>query len=365
MHKNGAVVWVEAHSNVVVEGGRPVGMRGVTLDISVRKRLELERAELLAREQSARADAVAANRLKDDFLATLSHELRTPLNAILGYARMLRTGVIDPARQARALEIVERNATSLTQMVEDVLDVSRMMSGQDSAEPRDRRSSPDRRRRRLPPCARRPMPKACGIRDRPRPPRPDRSPAMPTASSRSSGTCCRTPCSFTPRDGHVEVRLERTGGEALITVSDTGAGIEPRVSSTRVRAIPAGGQPSLTRARRTRARPGDRARSGRTARRHRSTSPARARATAPRSPSHCRSPPVRSAACRLVPRPLAANTSGGARRGARGRARVRRRRRQGRADADAGGAGGGGRDRVERPPSATGRCRSSRRRRRT
>ena len=90
MHKYGAVVWVEAHSNVVVEGGRPVGMRGVTLDISVRKRLELERAELLAREQSARADAVAANRLKDDFLATLSHELRTPLNAILGYARMLR-----------------------------------------------------------------------------------------------------------------------------------------------------------------------------------------------------------------------------------------------------------------------------------
>ena len=67
----------------------PVGMRGVTLDISVRKRLELERAELLAREQSARADAVAANRLKDEFLATLSHELRTPLNAILGYARML------------------------------------------------------------------------------------------------------------------------------------------------------------------------------------------------------------------------------------------------------------------------------------
>ena len=159
MHKHGGVVWVEAHSNVVVESGRPVGMRGVTLDISVRKRLELERAELLAREQSARADAVAANRLKDDFLATLSHELRTPLNAILGYARMLRTGVIDPARQVRALEIVERNATSLTQMVEDVLDVSRVMSGKirlnlDTVDLSRSSKTP------LPPCARRPMPKA-------------------------------------------------------------------------------------------------------------------------------------------------------------------------------------------------------------
>ena len=69
--------------------------------------------------------------------------------------------------------------------------------------------------------------KGVGIRTVTDPPRPDRSPAIPTASSRSSGTCCRTPCKFTPRGGHVEVRLERRGGEALITVSDTGAGIEP------------------------------------------------------------------------------------------------------------------------------------------
>ena len=82
---------------------RPVGMRGVTLDITGRKQLEEERAALLERERQARADAVAANRLKDDFLATLSHELRTPLNAILGYSRMLRSGVIDRERQDRAL----------------------------------------------------------------------------------------------------------------------------------------------------------------------------------------------------------------------------------------------------------------------
>jgi PAS domain S-box-containing protein len=70
-----------------------------------------------------------ANRLKDDFLATLSHELRTPLNAILGYARMLRTGVMSHDKQVRALEVLERSAVSLTQIVEDVLDVSRITSG--------------------------------------------------------------------------------------------------------------------------------------------------------------------------------------------------------------------------------------------
>jgi CheY-like chemotaxis protein len=71
----------------------------------------------------------AASRLKDEFLATLSHELRTPLNAILGYARMLRAGLMQPPQQHRAVETIERNAMALTQIVEDVLDVSRIVSG--------------------------------------------------------------------------------------------------------------------------------------------------------------------------------------------------------------------------------------------
>ncbi len=75
------------------------------------------------------ASAQEASRLKDEFLATLSHELRTPLNAILGYARMLRGGIVPVERQARAIATIERNATSLTQIVEDVLDVSRIISG--------------------------------------------------------------------------------------------------------------------------------------------------------------------------------------------------------------------------------------------
>ncbi len=70
-----------------------------------------------------------ANRLKDEFLATLSHELRTPLNAILGYARMLKSGMVNPGRLPRAVEIIHKNSVSLTKIVEDVLDVSRIVSG--------------------------------------------------------------------------------------------------------------------------------------------------------------------------------------------------------------------------------------------
>jgi signal transduction histidine kinase len=88
------------------------------------------RAALAVENARAYKQAHDANRLKDEFLGTLSHELRTPLNAILGYARMLRGGIFtDAARQVRAMEILERNAQMLTQIVEDVLDLSRIISG--------------------------------------------------------------------------------------------------------------------------------------------------------------------------------------------------------------------------------------------
>lgn len=85
--------------------------------------------ELVAREQSARAEAETASRMKDEFLATVSHELRTPLNAIIGWTHMLRRGQLDPDTEGRALETIERNAKSQAQLVEDILDVSRMISG--------------------------------------------------------------------------------------------------------------------------------------------------------------------------------------------------------------------------------------------
>jgi signal transduction histidine kinase len=97
--------------------------------------LRLSRAEralkdLLAREQDARAEAEAANRLKDDFLATLSHELRTPLNAIVGWTTLMRTMEMDEEARRRAIEIIERNAKSQAALIEDLLDVSRITQGQ-------------------------------------------------------------------------------------------------------------------------------------------------------------------------------------------------------------------------------------------
>jgi signal transduction histidine kinase len=95
---------------------------------------ELERQlakseELLRREQSARAEAETANRMKDEFLATVSHELRTPLNAIIGWSHMLNQGRLDPVASAQALESIERNGKFQAQLVEDLLDVSRMITG--------------------------------------------------------------------------------------------------------------------------------------------------------------------------------------------------------------------------------------------
>ena len=88
-----------------------------------------ERSRLLASEKLARNDAERANRLKDDFLATVSHELRNPLNAILGWAHMLRLGKLTPPNAERAVETIYRNAKSQAQLVADLLDVSRIISG--------------------------------------------------------------------------------------------------------------------------------------------------------------------------------------------------------------------------------------------
>ncbi len=88
-----------------------------------------QRTELLAGERSARAEAEAANRMKDEFLASLSHELRTPLNAILGWAQLLQTGQMSEQETREGLQIIERNTHVQTQLIEDLLDISRIISG--------------------------------------------------------------------------------------------------------------------------------------------------------------------------------------------------------------------------------------------
>lgn len=98
-------------------------------EIQQRQRLEEERAQLLVQEQKARAEAENLNRLKDEFLSTVSHELRTPLNAILGWSQIIRATRVDEAMMNRALETIERNARSQAQLIDDLLDISRIITG--------------------------------------------------------------------------------------------------------------------------------------------------------------------------------------------------------------------------------------------
>jgi PAS domain S-box-containing protein len=105
------------------------GFVGLISEISDRKQAEQEREQLLLREKAARTEAETANRLKDEFLATLSHELRTPLNAMSGWTQLLTTRKFDETTTARALETIDRNTKSLKILIEDVLDVSRIITG--------------------------------------------------------------------------------------------------------------------------------------------------------------------------------------------------------------------------------------------
>jgi PAS domain S-box-containing protein len=109
--------------------GTVVGASTIARDISERVRTDEERRRLLASEQAARAQAEAANRAKDEFLATVSHELRTPLTAILGWGAMLERMAPADARTAKAVQSISRNTRALTQLVDDLLDVSRMIAG--------------------------------------------------------------------------------------------------------------------------------------------------------------------------------------------------------------------------------------------
>ncbi len=226
VHRDGHVLWVEAHSQVVLDdAGQPIGMRGVTLDISERKQLERDRADLLRRERAARTDAVAANRLKDDFLATLSHELRTPLNAILGYTRMLRRGVFDETRREHALEVVERNASTLTSMVEDVLDVSRIVAGKIrlNVQPVDVARLLEDAIATVRPASDARGVSVHAVLD---------STAGPVAGDAERlqqvmWNLLSNAVKFTPRGGRVEVRLEPVASHLEIIVSDTGVGIPP------------------------------------------------------------------------------------------------------------------------------------------
>ncbi|BAZ20522.1 multi-sensor hybrid histidine kinase [Kalymmatonema gypsitolerans NIES-4073] len=130
VRKDGSRFWASGiATRLIDEAGQLRGFCKIMRDLTERKRAEDERAQLLEREQEARSAAEAANRMKDEFLATLSHELRSPLNAMLGWTRLLNTRKFDEATTARAMETIERSAKSQAQLVEDLLDVSRIIQG--------------------------------------------------------------------------------------------------------------------------------------------------------------------------------------------------------------------------------------------
>src|SRR5437762_3612764 len=106
-----------------------IGASKIARDITARVRNEEERTMLLASERAARERAETASRAKDEFVAMISHEIRSPLNAILGWSQMLRQGALDKTATANALESIERNARAQAQLVSDLLDVSRVITG--------------------------------------------------------------------------------------------------------------------------------------------------------------------------------------------------------------------------------------------
>lgn len=128
--RDGSILFCEWYNSVLRDDrGQLVSVLSLVLDVTSRKAAEDDRAALLIRERDARKHAEEADRLKDEFLATLSHELRTPLTSILGWASMIRSGDVEGSNATRAVETIERNARSQARLIDDLLDVSRIITG--------------------------------------------------------------------------------------------------------------------------------------------------------------------------------------------------------------------------------------------
>jgi PAS domain S-box-containing protein len=206
-------------------GGQVIGASKIARDITERKEAEAERERLFALEQQARSESEEANRLKDEFLATVSHELRTPLTSILGYSKMLCSGMLGEKETAHAVDAIERNARAQAQIVNDILEVSRIITGKLSLDLRQIS----------------PVPAVESAIDTIRPTVGAKGVRLITSLDPSIGPVLIDPdrlqqiawnllsnaAKFTSPGGHIEVRLEELDGQVKLKVSDTGIGIAP------------------------------------------------------------------------------------------------------------------------------------------
>jgi signal transduction histidine kinase/CheY-like chemotaxis protein len=184
-----------------------------------------ERRLLLEREQHARLQAQAANRAKDEFLATLSHELRTPLNAILGWSRLLASGHLDEPTGRRAIEIIERNTKLQAQLIEDLLDISRIITGKLRL---DFRSVSIRSVLEAAADAVRPAAEGKRIRlQLDLPPPEETLRCDPARVQQVVWNLLSNAIKFTPENGSVQLKATRSDGSMVIEVADDGVGIAP------------------------------------------------------------------------------------------------------------------------------------------
>lgn len=197
---------------------------GTNTDITERKQSEMERDRLLEQEQAARAYAERANRIKDEFLAVLSHELRSPLNPILGWTKLMQSRKFDATKTSEALAIIERNAKLQTQLIDDLLDVAKILRGKLSMNvtPVDLAFVIEQAIDTVKTAA---VAKAITLQ------------AELPQIGRVSGDAARlqqivwnllsNAIKFTPAQGQVEIRLKQEDNQAKIIVNDTGKGINP------------------------------------------------------------------------------------------------------------------------------------------
>jgi PAS domain S-box-containing protein len=224
LRKDGSRIWVTLGAAMLGDSGDR--WMCFVLDISDRKHAAMEREAAFQRERSARTHAEDATRLKDEFLANLSHELRTPMNAIMGWTHLLKAGRLDDNQRARALESIDRAARSQAQLIEDLLDVSRIVSGKlhVAMQPVELESVVEAALE-----SQRPAAYSKGVQLQ------AHSPAQPITVRGDAGrlqqvvlNLLSNAVKFTPTGGRVDVLLDRpSDAEARITVRDTGEGISP------------------------------------------------------------------------------------------------------------------------------------------